>query len=106
MSQSNRQSSDGRSAVSFDHAADDSDDTATLQVTREPFWAFCPQVTMWATGIVAGECHTARAAVLGFPTWSVEYLHETIDFYRQNPRTLANEVRGDVALRHDLHGRK
>ena len=94
MSQSNRQSSaDGRSADSFeDHVADDSDDTATLQVTREPFWAFCPQVTTWAAGLVAGELDTARAAVVGFPTWSIQYLHETVDFYRQNPRILANEV--------------
>ena len=75
-----------------DDSSDHDQDTATLQITREPFWAFIPKVATWAGGIVAGEAETAAKAVTGAPAWTVAYLQDTIAFYQENPRTLANEV--------------
>ena len=68
-------------------------DTAHLEVEREPFLAFIPAVTRWAGGIVASELGTVAQAVVGFPSWSSGYMKETVEFYRENPRTLFDEVR-------------
>ena len=67
-------------------------DTATIHAQREPFWAFVPQVGQWAAGIVAGEWGAARRGVQGLPSWSRDYVQETVDFYAEHPQTLSNEV--------------
>jgi hypothetical protein len=70
----------------------DDEDTATIETTREPFWDFVPKLSAWAGGIVGGELAAAGKAVVDFPTWSAECLLETVVFYRENPRTLFEEV--------------
>jgi len=96
MSQSNRQSSTADKSVDFDEEEDE--DTATIRVTRESFWAFVPHVTEWVATIVAGEANTARNALVGLPKWSAAYATETFSFYRDNPKILANEVRHVAVL--------
>lgn len=77
----------------YEHESDGDDtDTATLEVTREPFLAFVPKLQTWAGGIIGGEISTAGKAIVSFPSWSVAYLTETYEFYRAEPRTLFNEV--------------
>ena len=87
MSQSNRQSS------TVDKSEDIDEDTAIFQVTREPFFAFIPQVMGWAANIISGEVDTACRAIVGSPKWSTEYTADAFSFYKENPKILANEVR-------------
>ena len=97
MNQSNRQSSlDNFSHNKLDDDSNDDDDdkdTATIQVTREPFWAFVPNISNWAIRLVSDESQAAHQAIVGFPSWSHAYLEDTANFYRNNPKILANEVR-------------
>lgn len=59
---------------------------------RDPFLAFIPQIGKWAGGIVAGEAKIATKAFVGFPSWSKQFLGDTFTFYKENPRTLFDEV--------------
>jgi len=103
MSQSNRQSS------TANKSEDNDEDTATIQVTREPFFAFVPQVIGWAAHIMSGELDAACRAIVESPKWSTEYTADAFSFYKENPKILANEVRfmvirlRDKILRHS-HG--
>ena len=59
---------------------------------RDPFLAFIPQIGKWAGGIVAGEAKIATKGFIGFPSWSKQFLGDTFSFYKENPRTLFDEV--------------
>lgn len=59
---------------------------------RDPFFAFIPQVAGWAFGVACHEAKIAECAIVGFPSWSREYLGETYSFYRENPRILSSEI--------------
>lgn len=59
---------------------------------RDPFFAFIPQLFSFFGGVVCGELGHVKRGIVGFPSWSRDYLGETFSFYRQNPRTLYDEV--------------
>jgi len=67
-------------------------EASTAPVKRDPFLAFIPQVFGWAGGIVANEAKMGAKAVVGFPSWSKGFFGDTFEFYKENPRTLFNEV--------------
>eukprot|EP00584_Thalassiosira_punctigera_P014703 CAMPEP_0172552558 /NCGR_PEP_ID=MMETSP1067-20121228/45828_1 /TAXON_ID=265564 ORGANISM="Thalassiosira punctigera, Strain Tpunct2005C2" /NCGR_SAMPLE_ID=MMETSP1067 /ASSEMBLY_ACC=CAM_ASM_000444 /LENGTH=702 /DNA_ID=CAMNT_0013340561 /DNA_START=287 /DNA_END=2395 /DNA_ORIENTATION=+ len=59
---------------------------------RDPYFAFIPQVAGFLGSILCGELTTAKNAVVGFPSWSVGFGKDTYSYYRDNPRTLFDEV--------------
>jgi hypothetical protein len=60
--------------------------------TREPYFAFIPQIARWAFGIVSGEAQLVEKAVVNSPSWTRQYMGDTYHYYRENPRILYNEV--------------
>jgi len=60
--------------------------------TRDPFFAFIPQVAKWGCGILANEAKTAQKAVTGSPAFLKGFLGDTYSFYRKNPNVLYKEV--------------
>lgn len=77
------ESDNGNSVTTFD---------AYKNAKRDPFLAFIPQLGRWAGGIVAGEAKIAANAVKVFPSWSKGFFGDTYSFYKENPRTLFDEV--------------
>lgn len=63
-----------------------------VQLERDPFFAFIPQVARWGCGIVGGELGHVQKGITGFPQWSTGYLKETVSFYCANPRIFYDEV--------------
>lgn len=59
---------------------------------RDPFFAFIPHVASWAGGIVANELKIAQHAVTVAPSWTVKFLTETVEYYKENPRILFSEI--------------
>ena len=59
---------------------------------RDPFFAFIPQLFCYFTRIIGSELGHVQRGVTGFPSSSRAYLGETFSFYRQNPKTLYDEV--------------
>lgn len=59
---------------------------------RDPFFAFIPQVMAYGAGIVSHELQIAKhAAVIG-PSWTVKFLRDTVEFYKEDPRLFVSEV--------------
>jgi len=59
---------------------------------RDPFLAFVPHVARWASSIMGREATSAKNAVIGFPSWSVDYVGGTVSYYREHPRILFKEI--------------
>jgi SulP family sulfate permease len=68
------------------------DDSKLPSAQREPFLAFIPQVGRWAGNVVSNEIGVASKAIVGFPSWSTNFLTDTYTYYRENPRVLFSEI--------------
>eukprot|EP00538_Stauroneis_constricta_P006287 CAMPEP_0119549120 /NCGR_PEP_ID=MMETSP1352-20130426/2895_1 /TAXON_ID=265584 /ORGANISM="Stauroneis constricta, Strain CCMP1120" /LENGTH=763 /DNA_ID=CAMNT_0007594591 /DNA_START=117 /DNA_END=2408 /DNA_ORIENTATION=+ len=65
---------------------------SSMPPPREPFFAFVPQVLMWFGGIFASEAAIVKNAAINGPSWFQSYTTDSFQFYKENPRTLLNEV--------------
>jgi len=63
-----------------------------VTLEREPFFSFIPQVALYFAGIVGGELNHVKNGIGGFPSWSSQYASDTFSFYKENPKTLYDEV--------------
>lgn len=59
---------------------------------RDPFFAFIPQIAKWGCGLVAGEAKLVQKGVTSAPSFTKDFLSETVSFYRENPNILFKEV--------------
>ena len=71
-----------------DDSSSSSDDTRT----RDPFFAFVPQIAKWGYGVVASEAKLVQKGVTAAPSFTKNFLGDTYSFYRDNPNTLFKEV--------------
>lgn len=79
-----------KNSSEYDSTEDSDSKLPTVQ--RDPFLAFIPQVGRWAGGVVAGEAKVATQGILGFPSWSMNFMADTYTYYRENPRVLFSEI--------------
>ena len=56
--------------------------------TRDPFFAFIPQIAKWGLGIVTGEAKLVSKGVSSAPSFTKEFLSDTYTFYKANPNIL------------------
>lgn len=61
-------------------------------VERDPFFAFVPQLALLATGMIGKEVNSAQRAIRAAPRWSYLYGHETLQYYKNNPKILYKEI--------------
>lgn len=59
---------------------------------RDPFFAFIPQIAKWGFGVLAGEAKIVQKGVTSAPSFTKEFLSDTVSFYRENPNILFKEV--------------
>ena len=69
-----------------------SDEDAIHGTKREHFFAFVPKVFLWGTGIVSSEISHVKNAIVGFPSWSKNYVGGTVSFYKAQPRIFVSEL--------------
>lgn len=61
-------------------------------VERDSFFAFVPQLLEYGGTIVANEGRVVKRAVCGFPHRSSNFVMETIQYYKSNPKVMYKEV--------------
>lgn len=60
--------------------------------SRDPFFAFIPQIAKWGCGVVTNEAKIVSKAVVGAPSFTKNFLGDSYAFYRENPKILYKEV--------------
>lgn len=59
---------------------------------RDPFFAFVPQLIGFGTGILGNELLIAKKAAVAAPSWTVGFIKDTFEFYKQDPHLFMSEV--------------
>mmetsp|Transcript_2833 Transcript_2833/g.7776 ORF Transcript_2833/g.7776 Transcript_2833/m.7776 type:complete len:688 (+) Transcript_2833:189-2252(+) len=77
----------GTAAGSSDSATDNNS-----LASRDPFFAFIPQVGKWGFKILFNETKTVANGVTGAPSFLKGFLGDTYTFYRENPKILYKEI--------------
>ena len=72
-------------------SSDSSSDNASV-ITRDPFFAFIPQIGKWGFGVAAHEAKLVTKGVTSAPSFLKGFLGDTYTFYRANPNVLYKEV--------------
>lgn len=76
----------------YDGDNDDDDDKNNYQHARDPFFAFIPQILAFGAGVLGNEVQIAKNAAVAAPSWTVGFLKDTFQFYKQDPKLFASEV--------------
>jgi len=78
-----------------DTAAGSSSDSSIDNISnpsRDPFFAFVPQIAKWGGGILTNEAKIVAKGVTVGPSFLKGFLGDTFTFYRDNPKVLYKEV--------------
>lgn len=59
---------------------------------REPFFAFLPKVANFGSTFIQNEFEIAKRAIVSGPSFTAAYIQSSSMFYKENPRTLLNEL--------------
>ena len=61
-------------------------------VKRDNFWSFIPELCGFGSKIVSNELTIAQKAITKGPSFTLNYMSETVSFYKENPRKFYDEV--------------
>jgi len=59
---------------------------------RDPLFAFVPQFARWGCETLTKEAKTVQKGIIGAPSFTKEFLGDTFNYYRENPKILYKEI--------------
>jgi Sulfate permease family len=85
-------SSSGKSNESSVEQKEEAVEPSSSQRRRDPFWAFIPQIGQWVCNVATQEAQIVANSVVGAPSFTKNFLSDTVVFYKKNPKVFYNEI--------------